>query len=209
MKLLFTIILSSFLFSSVSAQNIHIYEIKLDGTKGKLIRMEDYRNSNSTEVSHYDENKQLSFVLSMRYNDKKQLVKEVKTFKNKHEYDLITEYYYDSYGRESGILKGNNLTGKWYSERYLYNTNNDLDTVFFYEKNGDLTRILVHQYEYDSQKRKIKLVRKNMDIEMDEEINRSITEYEYNGSGFDEKIIEKNEKGIIIYQEWRTNTPSG
>ena len=100
MKLLFTIILSSFLFSSVSAQNIHIYEIKLDGTKGKLIRMEDYRNSNSTEVSHYDEDKQLSFVLSMRYNDKKQLVKEVKTFKNKHEYDLITEYYYDSYGRE-------------------------------------------------------------------------------------------------------------
>ena len=209
MKLFFTVILSCFLLFSASGQNIHIYQINLNGTKGKLIRMESYSSNNLREVSQYDENEKLTFVLSKRYNNKKQLIKEVKTFKKEHEYDLITEYYYDSEGRKSGILKGNNRYGKWSSERYIYNTNNDLDSVFFYEKNGDLTRMLIHQYEYDAQKKKTKLVRKNMDVEMDEEISRSNFQYEYDGSGFNEKITEKDKEGIIIYQEWRKSTSSG
>ncbi len=209
MKSIYTIILFCFLLSSISAQNVHIYEIQSNGAKGRLLRMEEFQDKQLTTISQYDENKTLEFVISNRYDDKKQLIKEVKTLKKEHEYDLITEYYYNSEGRKSGVLRGNNLTGKWYSERYLYNANNDLDTIFYYQKNGDLTSILVHQYEYDAQKREVKLIRKNMDTEMDEEINRSIFQYEYNGSNFDKKITEKDEKGIIVYQEWINNTSSG
>ena len=209
MKSIFILILSFFMFSLMTAQGVHIYEIQPDGTKGKLLRVEDYENKQLIKTSQYDENKQLEFVVSKRYNSKNQLIKEVKTLKKEHEYDLITEYYYDSEERKSGTLKGNNLNGKWYSERYIYNANNDLDTVFYYQKNGDLTSLLVHQYEYDSQKRKVKLIRKKMDTEMDEEISRNIFFYEYNTSNLNEKITEKDENGIIVCEEWKTNTLDG
>ena len=138
MKSIYTIIIFYGCLSvSITAQNVRIYEIQTNGTKGNLIRTEQFQNNLLTQTSQYDENNQLEFVISKQYNDKNQLIKEIKTFKKEHEYDLVTEYYYDYEGRKSGVLEGNNLTGKWYSERYLYNTNNDLDTIFFYEKNGE------------------------------------------------------------------------
>jgi hypothetical protein len=209
MKLIYTIIVFSVFQMHCIGQNISIYKIEADGKKGQLSRVNTYENSQLTKVRQYDEKGRLEFVIVNTYNDKKELVKEVKTFKSDHEYDLVKEYYYDSEGRKSGLLGGNNLTGKWYSERYLYNAKSDIDTVFYYQKNGDLINVLVHEYEYDEQGRKVKLLQRNIDVEMEEEKNTSVFIYQYNRNGFDEKIIEKDEKGIVIYEEWQTNTASG
>ncbi len=187
-------------------QAVKVYEIKQNGARGVLNRTEIYRNNQLIQLNQFDEERQLNFVIKKTYNTQNQLVKEVKTFKKGHEYDLITEYYYDSEGRKSGILRGNNLTGKWYSEGYSYNPQNDVDTIFYYQKNGDLTKIRVFQYEYDNQSRKTKMTRTDIDLEMDEELSQSSFFYEYNGQGFSQKTIEKDENGTTNFMELLTNT---
>lgn len=206
---LFYIITLLFLFQTLSTgQTVRVYSIKSNGQKGALLRTEQYKNNQLQQLSQFEEDGSgtLDFIVKHTYDDKNQLIKEVKTYKQGHEFDLITEYYYDSKGRKNGTLRGNNRTGQWNSERYSYNLKGDTDTVLYYQKNGDLTKIMVQDYEYDSQGRKSKLTRISIDTEMDEEIRRSTFYYEYDTDNVDEKIIEKGESGTVVYTEWRTNT---
>jgi len=155
--------------------------------------------------SQFNEKSELLYTVRRNYNAQNLLIKEIKTFKQGHEYDLITEYDYDSEGRKINKLSGNNRTGKWYSEGYDYNENGDLSTIYFYQKNGDLTKKRVFEYVYNSEGKKTKSTQIDIDLEMDEETNRSVSLYEYNGENFDIKTIEKDQNGQIIFTEWRTN----
>lgn len=190
---------------TVLGQTMRVYSIKEKGTKGQLIRTEKHQNEQLIEQNQYNEKGELAYIISKTYNAKNLLVKEVKRFKIGHEYDLITEYDYDSEGRKINKLSGNNRTGKWSSEGYDYNANGDLATIYFYQKNGDLTNSRLFEYSYNSTGQKTKVVRTDMDLEMDEETSKSTSLYEYKIENFDVKITEKDENGLIIFTEWQKN----
>jgi hypothetical protein len=205
MKITTTILIFCLIQATAIGQNIRVYAINKTGAKGQLIRTEKHQNEQLVEQKQYNEKGELAYIISKTYNTQNLLIKEVKRFKIGHEYDLITEYDYDSEGRKINKLSGNNRTGKWSSEGYDYNANGDLATIYFYQKNGDLTNSRIFEYSYDSTGQKTKVVRTDMDLEMEEEMNRSTTFYEYKVEGFDIKMIEKDENGLVIFTEWRTD----
>lgn len=189
----------------VYGQTVSIYSINKNGSKGQLTRTETYQNKQLIELNQYEASGELEFTMTKTYNAQQQLIKEVKSIKKGHEYDLIKEFDYDSKGRKIYTLFGNNRTGKWSSEGYSYNVNEDVDTIFFYQKNGDLTTIRVFDYTYNKDDKKVKIIQKNIDLETDEETIESTSIYDYNKQNFDIIISELDEKGTIIYKEWITN----
>ena len=81
-----------------------------------------------------------------------QLTREVQTLYREHEFDVIKEYTYAD-GQLVHHLHGNNHTGRWSSEGYVYNERGDLMEVEHYRKNGDLAYRTRHDLEYDAEGR--------------------------------------------------------
>jgi hypothetical protein len=205
MKFITTILIFCLIQATAISQNVRVYSINKNGAKGQLIWTEKHQNEQLIERSQYNENGQLAYVISKTYNAENLLIKEVKRFKIGYEYDLITEFDYDSEGRKINKLSGNNRTGKWSSEGYDYNVKGDLATIYFYQKNGDLTNSRIFEYSYNSNGEKTKAIRIDMDLEMDEETSRSTSLYEYKVDNYDQKITEKDENNDVIFTEWLTN----
>ena len=80
------------------------------------------------------------------------LRREVQTLYREHEFDVIKEYTYDG-DVLIGHLHGNNHTGRWSSEGYVYNDRGDLTEVLHYRKNGDLAYRTTHALTYDGEGR--------------------------------------------------------
>lgn len=205
MKFTTTILIILLIQAVAISQDVRVYSINKNGTKGQLLRTEKYQKEQLVEQRQYNEKGELAYIISKTYNAQNLLIKEVKRFKIGHEYDLITEFDYDSEGRKINKLSGNNRTGKWSSEGYDYNANGDLATIYFYQKNGDLTNSRTFEYSYNTEGQKTKVIRTDIDLEMDEETNQSTTLYEYNIEGFEVKTTEKDKDGLVVFTEWRTN----
>ena len=71
------------------------------------------------------------------YNTDGLLSEEVTTLFDDHEYDLITQYSYDG-DVLTGKLIGNNRSGRWSSEGYVYDAYGNLARIDHYRKNGTL-----------------------------------------------------------------------
>ena len=91
------------------------------------------------------------------YDGAGRLLREVETSFRGHEWDAIREYTYDG-DVLVGKLFGNNHTGRWGSEGYVYNDRGDLATVEHYRKNGVLGYRTYHDLSYDDAGRVLRRV---------------------------------------------------
>ena len=86
------------------------------------------------------------------YDGRGRLLREVSTSFRGHEWDAIREYTYDGEVLV-GMLFGNNRTGRWGSEGYVYNDRGDLTAVEHFRKNGVLGYRTRHDLCYDARGR--------------------------------------------------------
>lgn len=77
------------------------------------------------------------------------LKREVHTLYGEHEFDIVKEYAYQN-RQLVHHLHGNNHTGRWSSEGYVYNERGDLTAVEHYRKNGDLAYRTAYALTYDA-----------------------------------------------------------
>jgi|GEM_PF-3217226 len=136
--------------SFANAQSIKTFAIDKLGKKDYLLKTEFFENGNLVRSNQLNQEGQIESTTRYFYTNEL-LTKTTKTFKIGHEYDYISEYAYDEQGRKIHQLKGNNLTGKWNSLGYNYNAKGLVDTVYFYQKNGDLTAKTVVNYQYNDE----------------------------------------------------------
>lgn len=186
---------------NVFAQNCRVFALTQAGEKGILLRTEIYREEQLLTLNSFDDKGNLAFTLKHEYTDSGQLSGRVQTFKGEHEFDLIRRYTYDDTGRKTGELFGNNRTGKWGSYRYSYNANDDLDTIFIYQKNGDLTHLRVFDIEYDEEKRKIRETVSFVELEIEEVRVEKIFTYAYNQAARSMLTMTLDAEGNFISSE--------
>lgn len=191
----------------IYGQSYRIYEIREDGSQGRLLRVETYQNGDLVQSDNYQPNGKIAFTLTQKYENDL-LVSRIKTMKIDHEFDLIREYTYDSEGQKIGELFGNNRTGKWGSFRFTYNGQGDIETVLIYEKNGDLSRKGIYTYKYDAEGRKTSEARRDIELETDDVTHSNSFIYEYNFNLNQIKTIEKDPKGNIVFTELLTQKPN-
>ena len=77
------------------------------------------------------------------------VTREVATLFDDHEYDLIKEYAYDGEGRVVNLLTGNNRSGRWGSEGYVYDAHGHLERVDHFRKDGSLAYETRFALEHD------------------------------------------------------------
>ena len=100
------------------------------------------------EAQYFEDGRLLRRVRNV-YNGDGQLEREVTTYFRDHEWDAIKEFTYAD-GQRVGMLYGNNKTGRWSSEGYVYNGRGDVREVEHYRKNGDLAYRTLHDLTYDA-----------------------------------------------------------
>lgn len=181
-----------------TAQTYRVFSIRPDGKQGTLLRSEHYEQGQVVHAQHYTSDGALNYEIRYQYDDNRQLSKRVQTFKKDHEFDLIRQYTYNDAGRKSGELFGNNRTGKWGSYRYNYNPQGDIDTVFIYQKNGELTHLRVYELTYDAQDRKLTEREQTVALETDEVKQGTAFLYEYSPDGRRQKVLEQNAQEQIV-----------
>lgn len=197
--LLFCFITS--IFSFLNAQNCRVFTLENSGEKGRLLRTEIYENDLLVKLNNFNEVGDLSFTITHKYNDDKALTERIQTYKGQYEFDLIRQYTYDTEGRKIGELFGNNRTGKWGSYRFSYNMYNDLDTIFIYQKNGDLTHLRVFDLQYDSLNNKTVEAVRYIDLEEEESSVEKIFSYQINAKENSELTLTKDAKGELVSSE--------
>ena len=109
------------------------------------------------EAQYFDPEGSIVRRVRTSYDERGRPTREVETSFRGHEWDAIREYTYDG-DVLVGKLFGNNHTGRWGSEGYVYNERGDLVTVEHYRKNGSLGYRTHHNRSYDDAGRLLRRV---------------------------------------------------
>ncbi len=189
-------------------QVFNVYALTDAKGQGPLLREETYENNQLISLTRFDRDGQPNYTIQKKYNDQGWLTKQIQTFHEEYEYDLIKQYTYDEKGNKTGELFGNNRTGKWGSYRYHYNPYGAIDTVYIYQKNGDLTNLRIFDFTYDAQGEVIVEKRWNKSLVTDSLIPEGSIYYEYPGANRI-KITIRNAEGEIVFIEDKQLTTSG
>ncbi|MEM1123668.1 MAG: hypothetical protein AAGJ18_24735 [Bacteroidota bacterium] len=176
------ILYSSFflsVFQVLQAQTYQVFAVNENGERGQILRIESYENDHPVLIRHFGTQTQPTTTIQKKYTEKGLLEERKQTFHEETPYDLIRQYTYDENGQKIGELFGNNRTGKWGSFRYRYNAFGDVDTIFVFQKNGDLTDLRTVDYMYDEQERIIQETRKNIRLSTGKILSTTGITYEY------------------------------
>lgn len=193
----------------VTAQTFRVFEITPAGKLGSLLRTETYVADHLVRSQHYAADGTLHYEVNYDYDAAGHLTDRVQTFKKDHEFDLIRQYDHDEQGRKIGELFGNNRTGKWGSYRFNYNPQGDLDTVFVYQKNGELSNLRTFDITYDTTNRKVSERIDHVDLDP-EETERGLTfNYQYSADGRTTTVTEIDAQGQVNSVETTTLNEQG
>ena len=147
------------------AQTARVYRLDADGNRAHLLRTETYDQGRLAEKVSYLTDGRPHKGYTYEYDERGNVVEEIKTNLDGHEWDHIRQYEYDEQNRRIGQLHGNNLMGYWGSKRFLYDANGNLATIGHYRKSGVHYKNTQYQNRYDERGRLIE--RSGTDVDLD------------------------------------------
>lgn len=206
-KLIFTLF-SLLLWQSIFAQSYQVFASNKQGNSGAILRIETYEEERLIEIRQFGEKTQPTTTIKQQFDKQGRLIERKQTFHEETEYDLIRQYTYDDEGRKIGELFGNNRTGKWGSFRYSYTAVGAIDTIFVFQKNGELTDLRIFEYVYSETQQKLKEFRVHRKIATGKNTLKTIIEYAYPDT-LTTRITCKNAAGDLLSGEILQRTSFG
>ena len=138
------------------------------GPGGELLERTVVRaDGQPTRVELYNAG-QLRRATAFAYDAAGQLTEEVASVTEPHgyTYDLVRRYSYAD-GQLTGLLYGNNSSGRWGSEAYAYDAHGDRTRIDHFRKDGTLAYQTTFEHTRDASGRIAETVRRKMVLPVD------------------------------------------